>query len=149
MKDVVIVLPSIRSAHNTGAFFRTADAAGVSKIILTGYTAPPPHPKLIKVSLGAEESVPWEKIEDTDKALALLDAEGYQIVAVEFTESSEDFRMIEYADKVALVFGNEIHGVSEKILHKVDAIAHIPMRGTKESLNVSVTGGIMMYHVLG
>ncbi len=146
-RSVVVILPSIRSAHNTGAFFRTADASGVDKMYLCGYTAPPPHPHLVKVSLGAEETVPWEQIEDTQEVISKLKAEGYQIVAIEKTESSVDYTTVEYSEKVAVIFGNEVHGLSEDICSSADVVTHIPMRGEKESLNVSVAGGIILYHL--
>ena len=147
-REVVVVLPDIRSTFNTGSFFRTADAAGVSKIILTGITATPPHPHLVKVSLGAEQVVPWEHIEDTAVAIQQLKAQGFQIVAVELTSDSQDFRQVQYTDKVAVIFGNENSGVSPGIQELADLTVSIPMRGHKESLNVSVAGGIVVYHLL-
>lgn len=147
-RQVVLILPDIRSTFNVGSFFRTADAAGVSKIILTGITATPPHPHLIKVSLGAEKVVSWEHIPDTTQAIQQLKTQGFQIVVVELTSDSQDFRQVKYADKVALVFGNENTGVSPAIQSLGDLTISIPMRGHKESLNVSVAGGIIIYHLL-
>ncbi|MEK7540408.1 MAG: RNA methyltransferase [Patescibacteria group bacterium] len=148
MRQVVVVLPDIRSTYNVGSFFRTADAAGVKKIVLSGITAQPPHPHLIKVSLGAEKSVPWEHVADTSTALRQLRDQGYQIVIVEGADNSQDFRQASYADKVALVFGSETAGVSSEFIQQADAVVSIPMLGHKESLNVSVAGGIIMYQVL-
>lgn len=147
-REIVIVLPDIRSTHNVGSFFRTADAAGVNRIILTGITATPPHPHLLKVSLGAENTVPWEYQLDTAQALQQLKAQGYQIVSVELTQASQDFRTAAYGDRVALVFGNENAGVPADVLGLSDLVISIPMRGHKESLNVSVAGGIIIYHLL-
>lgn len=147
-RQVALVLPDIRSTYNVGSFFRTADAAGVQKIILTGITAQPPHPHLIKVSLGAENTVPWEYMVDTQIALQQLRDQGYQIVIVEGADKSQDFRQAAYAEKVALVFGNEIAGVPTELIQQGDLLISIPMLGHKESLNVSVAGGIIMYQVL-
>lgn len=144
-REIAVVLPDIRSAHNTGSFFRTGDASGVSKIVMTGYTAPPPHRYVAKVALGAEENVDWEYIEETEDAVKQLREEGYQIVAVEQTDQSVDYREAEYGDKVALVFGNEIRGVAPEVIDLCDAVVELPMAGIKKSLNVSVSGGIMLY----
>lgn len=147
-RQVVIVLPNIRSAHNVGAFFRTSDAAGVSKIYLCGYTAPPPHPKLIKVSLGAEDSVPWEHVDDVNQVIQRLRADGFQLVGLEKTVSSQNFRTTTYTNKVAVFFGKEVDGLVDELLGQMDMVVDIPMRGRKESLNVSVAAGIMLYHLL-
>lgn len=146
-RSIVVVLPDIRSTHNTGSFFRTEDAVGVEKIVLTGITAPPPHPHLLKVSLGAEQSVPWEYAEQPIAAIQQLKQRGYAIVAVEQTSHSRDFRSVEYPNKVALVFGNEVGGVPSALLALADVVVELPMRGKKESLNVAVAGGIVLYHV--
>lgn len=146
-RELVVVLPDIRSTFNTGSFFRTADAAGVKKIVLTGITAQPPHPHLLKVSLGAEKTVAWEYVEDSVRAIQLLRNQGYQIVVVEKTEHSVDFQPAVYTDKVALVFGNEVGGVMPELIQLADLIVSIPMAGHKESLNVSVAGGIIIFHL--
>lgn len=146
-RELVVVLPDIRSTFNTGSFFRTADAAGVKKIVLTGITAQPPHPHLLKVSLGAEKTVPWEYVEDSLRAIQLLRKQGYQIVVVEKTEHSVDFQKGVYTNKVALVFGNEVGGVTAELIQLADLIVSIPMAGQKESLNVSVAGGIIIFHL--
>src|SRR3989339_794175 len=142
-REVVVVLPDIRSTFNTGSFFRTADGAGVSKIFLTGITAPPPHPHLLKVSLGAEHSVSWEYVPDVFVVIDKLKSHGYQLVAVEQTPQSIDYCTATYAQKVAVFFGNEVEGLPQEILKYADMIVEIPMRGKKESLNVSVSGGII------
>lgn len=148
MREVVLVLPDIRSTFNVGSFFRTADAAGVKKIVLSGITATPPHPHLVKVSLGAEKTVPWEYMQDTQVALQQLRDQGYQIVVVEEADNSQDFRQATYADKVALVFGAETTGVPSEFIQQADLVVSIPMLGHKESLNVSIAGGIIIYQVL-
>lgn len=148
-RQVVVVLPDIRSLYNVGSFFRTGDAVGVSKIILCGTTGTPQHPKLKKVSLGAELTVPWEYSAETLTGLKTLQAAGYQIVVVEKTAASQDFRQVQYADKVALVFGAEVSGVSAEVLSTADVVVHLPMVGTKRSLNVSVVGGVMLYYLFG
>lgn len=144
-REVVVVLPDIRSTHNTGSFFRTSDAFGISKIFLTGITATPPHPHLIKVSLGAEESVPWEYVSEVDHVCKELRAQGFQLVGVEQTRESVELWQMRWSEKVALFFGNEVKGMSGEILKQMDACVQIPMHGAKESLNVSVAGGIVLY----
>lgn len=144
-RELVIVLPDIRSTHNTGSFFRTSDAFGVSKIYLCGITATPPHPHLVKVSLGAEDSVPWEYVEQVGEVVSHLRAEGYTCVGIEQTEQSVELSGANLPDKVAVFFGNEVAGLSPEIIKQMDVCMEIPMSGKKESLNVSVTGGIVLY----
>lgn len=148
MREVVVVLPDIRSTHNTGSFFRTADGAGVSRIILSGITAPPPHPHLLKVSLGAEEFIPWEYTENVQTVIEQLRKEGYQLIGVEQTAQSQHYTEAQYEEKVAVFFGNEVEGLSPEIVAAMDLLVDIPMRGKKESLNVSVAGGIILYALL-
>ena len=147
-RDIVVVLPSIRSTHNTGSFFRTGDAVGVTKIVMCGITATPPHPHLLKVSLGAEESVPWEYIEDPLVAIQQLRKNGYTIIGVEQTDTSTDYRTAEYPDKVAVLFGHEVDGLALELQQECDLLVELPMNGMKESLNVSVAGGVILYHLL-
>lgn len=144
-REIVVVLPDIRSAHNTGAFFRTADACGVSKIYISGYTAPPPHKFIAKVSLGAEDAVAWEYIEEVEDVIVRLKQDGFQVIAVEQTAQSVDYREAEYTNKVALVFGNEVRGVSDEVIELCDLAVELPMLGMKQSINVSVCGGVMLY----
>lgn len=129
--------------------FRTADAFGVDKIWLVGYTAAPPKPQIDKVSLGAETWIPFQKIEqkDLESTIQNLKEEGFEIIALEKTEKSKDIAQAEFAKKVALIVGNEVDGVGEEILKFCDKIVHIPMFGKKESLNVSVAAGIAMYYI--
>lgn len=146
-REIVVVLPDIRSTHNTGSFFRTGDAAGISKIIMCGITATPPHPHLMKVSLGSEDAVPWEYIEDVEIAISQLQRDGFQCIGVEQTKKSVDYRAAEYGEKIALFFGNEVDGLPQLVIDQMDVIIELPMKGMKESLNVSVAGGILLYHV--
>lgn len=148
MREVVVILSNIRSLYNVGAFFRTADGAGVQKIICCGITGTPKNRRLWKVSLGAEQSVAWEYVEDTTTAITKLRDEDYQIVGVELSPNSQLYTSVAYTQKVALVFGAEVEGVSQEVLAMCDNVVHLPMRGAKESLNVSVVGGVMIYHIL-
>lgn len=150
-KEIIVVLHNIRSNHNTGSIFRTADGAGVSKIYLAGYTPAPldrfgrPNGALIKTALGAEQMIPWEKAEDTLALIARLKKEGVTVVAVE-----QDTRAVSYLAhtpqaKTAYIFGPEVEGLPSEILDAVDAILEIPMHGEKESLNVSVAAGVILF----
>ncbi len=151
MSEIAVVLPDIRSAHNVGSIFRTADAAGVSRIILAGYTPKPvdrfgrPDKTLAKTSLGAEKSVAWEYARDPKRALQALSAGGWRIVGVEQDERAIAYRAFKRRGKVAFVFGNEVRGLSASLRALCDDLIEIPMHGTKESLNVSVAAGIVLF----
>lgn len=145
--DFVIILPNIRSCHNVGAIFRTADAFRVGKLFLVGYTAHPPKPQIDKVSLGAETWIPWDKREELLPLITELKEEGYSIVALEEVEESMSLGEYQPKGPVALVLGNEVDGVSEDVLAQCDAIVHIPMLGKKRSLNVSVAAGVAMHAI--
>lgn len=140
-------MPNIRSGHNVGAMFRTADGAGVNKIYITGYTPCPPHKAIDKVSLGAEKSVPWEYAKQTVPLLKRLKKAGYSIVALEQTKKSVSIYEWKPKFPLALVVGNEKTGVTANILTHCDAVVHLPMRGVKNSLNVSIAAGVAMYIV--
>ena len=146
-KDIVLVLPNIRSCHNVGAMFRTADAFGISKLFLVGYTATPPKIQIDKVSLGAETWMPWEKCEDLDVLIHELQGRGYTVVGLEKTKMSENIedRILNVGKKVALIVGNEVDGIDDTTLSLCNELVHIPMQGKKESLNVSIAAGIAMY----
>ncbi len=154
-KDTYLILHNIRSAENVGAIFRTADAAGVKKIYLTGYTPAPidkfgrVSSKITKTALGAEASVAWDQIKDVAKVINKLKAEKIKIVAVEQDESAIDYRLYKSVRPAAFVFGNEVEGINNHILAECDQVIEIPMRGSKESLNVSVTAGIILFQNLG
>jgi 23S rRNA (guanosine2251-2'-O)-methyltransferase len=153
--ESVLILPNIRSAINVGAMFRTADAIGINKIYLTGYT-PRPTDKfgriqsdIAKSALGAETWIPWKYEEDINKVLKKLKKDKFQIVAVEQDKNSIDYRKVKVGDKVAIIMGEEVNGLDKKILKKCNVIAEIPMKGKKESLNVSVACGIALFGILG
>lgn len=145
---LVIVLPDIRSAMNIGAIFRTADAVGAKKIYISGYSATPNHPKVAKTAIGAEETVPWEYAENTVQLIEKLRKDGYQIVSLEKNEKSTPISSAKFTFPVALIAGNEISGVSKEVLSISDMIVHLPMLGTKESLNVATATGIAAYNIL-
>jgi 23S rRNA (guanosine2251-2'-O)-methyltransferase len=150
----IAILHNIRSIHNVASMFRTADGAGIEKICLTGITPGPrdvfdrPIDAFKKVSLGAEESVKWEKIKSIGSAIKRLQKEGYQVVAIEQDKKSIPLKNFKRKNKkIALLMGEETKGLTKVILGKCDAILEIPMRGKKESLNVSVAFGIAAYEI--
>lgn len=144
---LVVVLDNVRSMHNVGAVFRTADAFLVEKIILCGITPQPPHREIHKAALGATESVDWIYEKDISTALENLKKENFKILGIEQTTNSEIFTdfVIDKNDKYALVLGNEVDGLSDEALSLYDTFLEIPQLGTKHSLNVSVCGGIVMW----
>jgi len=144
-KEVQVVLDNIRSLYNVGSIFRTSDALGVSKIWLGGITGTPEQPGVKKVALGAEESVPWEHIKQPWRVIEKLKRQGFKVVALELTKGSQDVKMFKPKFPLVLIVGNEVNGVSSALLQRCDAIVHIPMKGVKESLNVSVAFGIATY----
>jgi len=144
---LVVVLDNVRSMHNVGAVFRTADAFIVNKIVLCGITPQPPHREIHKAALGATESVDWIYEKNISEALQNLKNENYKIIGIEQTSTSElmtDF-VINKEEKYALVLGNEVDGLSDEALPMYDTFLEIPQLGTKHSLNVSVCGGIVMW----
>jgi tRNA G18 (ribose-2'-O)-methylase SpoU len=146
---ITVVLDNVRSQHNIGAAFRTADAFSAEKIILCGICAVPPSPEIHKSALGAENSVAWEYHEKTPEAVRILKEHGYEIISVEQTENSTmlDKLPLEKDKKYALVFGNEVKGVSQDVVDMSDMVAEIPQFGTKHSLNVSVSIGVVLWEV--
>jgi tRNA G18 (ribose-2'-O)-methylase SpoU len=145
---VVIVLDNVRSLHNVGSAFRTADAFRVEKIFLTGITGTPPHREIEKTALGATESVSWEYAERPEEAVKRLKDSGYHVIVVEQTTDSTSLREFSMAGKkLCLVFGNEIHGVSDPVIALADQALEIPQSGTKHSLNISVCVGIVIWEV--
>ncbi|MBO7168946.1 MAG: RNA methyltransferase [Rikenellaceae bacterium] len=144
---VVVVLDNVRSMSNIGAFFRTADAFAIERIILCGITATPPNREIHKTALGAEQTVEWSYEPTTLAAVEKLNEQGYQVWAVEQVEGSvmlQDFRM-EQGCKYAMVFGNEVAGVDQAVVDKCCGAVEIPQRGTKHSINVSVSGGVVLW----
>jgi len=145
---VTIILPDIRSAMNVGAILRTADGINAEKVYMTGYTATPEHPKVAKTSLGAETSVPWTYEKDTLALIKKLKNMGYQIVGLELTKDATKVWDTSFQFPVALIVGNEIHGIPEEQSQLCDNIVYLPMLGTKESLNVATSTGIACYELL-
>ena len=144
---LVMVLDNVRSMHNVGAIFRTADAFLIEKIVLCGITPTPPHREIHKAALGATESVDWVYEKDISTALQNLKEENFIILGIEQTSNSKimtDY-IINKEEKYALVLGNEVDGLSDEALSHYDAFLEIPQLGTKHSLNVSVCGGIVMW----
>ena len=170
---IVVILNNVRSNENVGSIFRTADAVGVSKIILVGYTPAPvdrfgrENKGLTKASLGAEKSVEWNKTENLSKAIESLkncsfgsqllhksrfqnNSSALKVVAVEQDKKAIDYKKLKNikTKKIALVFGNEVEGLSKKDLEFCDIVAQIPMHGKKESLNVAVCAGVVLYSLI-
>lgn len=147
---LVLILDNIRSAANVGSFFRTADAFALEHIYLGGITAQPPHRDILKTALGASETVAWSHRSDTPAEVQNLQQKGYRVLAVEIAEGATplpDFRA-EPEQALALVFGNEVSGVSPQVMELVDGAIEIPQFGTKHSLNVGISAGIVIWEVV-
>jgi len=148
---LVVVLDDIRSLHNIGSVFRTADAFAIKKIVLCGITAQPPHREIQKTALGATESVEWEYAESCMEAIAVLRSNDYRICGVEQVLGSIElhkFQLLRPYPQTALVFGNEVKGVSQQVLDVCDDFIEIPQNGTKHSLNVSVSVGVVLWELV-
>ncbi|MEC7772613.1 MAG: RNA methyltransferase [Bacteroidota bacterium] len=146
---IIIILDNVRSLNNIGSVFRTADAFLIQKIYLCGITATPPHKDIRKTALGATESVDWEYRKDTLELVEELKEKGIQIVSVEQAENAvmlNDFQ-INSDQTIALVFGNEVKGVSQEVVTASDTVLEIPQFGTKHSLNISVSTGIVVWDI--
>ena len=147
-KNIYLILHNIRSLYNVGSIFRTADAAGVSKIYLTGYTPDPSQ----KTALGAEKFIPYERHRNISSLLSKLKKDLVQTVALEQDKKSIDYRKFKpnppAGGSLALILGNEVRGMSRELLKKVDKVIQIPMRGEKESLNVSVAAGVALFELI-
>jgi len=144
---LIVVLDNIRSLNNIGSVFRTADAFLIKKILLCGITARPPHKDIHKTALGATDSVAWEYFETTEQALALLKKDGTVLVSVEQVEGAiplQEFKPDRHQE-YALIFGNEVKGVQQKIVDQSDYCVEIPQYGTKHSFNISVSAGIVLW----
>jgi 23S rRNA (guanosine2251-2'-O)-methyltransferase len=158
MESIVVILHNIRSIHNVGSIFRTADAAGVVKLYLAGITPTPldrfgvVRKDFHKASLGAEKYVQWERAGAASRLLARLRKDGYKIFAVEQAKNSIPYREVSKFyipnSKFCFVFGNEVKGLPSSLLSRADVVLEIPMRGKKESLNVSVAFGIVVFEVV-
>jgi tRNA G18 (ribose-2'-O)-methylase SpoU len=146
---VIIILDNIRSQNNTGSVFRTADAFLLEAIYLCGFTATPPHREIHKTALGATDSVKWRYFEETADAVNFLKEKNFKVYAVEQTDESislTDF-LPEKNEKMAFIFGNEVHGIEDKVIDMIDACIEIPQFGTKHSLNISISAGIVIWDV--
>ena len=145
---LVVVLDNVRSLHNVGSVFRTSDAFLVESVYLCGITAVPPHPEIHKTALGAENTVDWKYVEKTLEAVKQLKQEGYQVVAIEQAENSLSLAHLQLENnKYAIILGNEVHGVAQEVMDECDFCIEIPQFGTKHSLNVSVTAGILIWEI--
>lgn len=144
-----VVVDNVRSLENVGSIFRTADGAGVTKIFLCGITGRPPHQKITKTALGAETIIPFEYHKQAWRLVQKLQQQGVEIISLEQTKTSIDIGQHKPQLPLALVIGNEVKGVSKKVLELSDAVVHLPMRGQKESLNVAVAFGIAAYVLTG
>jgi 23S rRNA (guanosine2251-2'-O)-methyltransferase len=147
---VIVVLENIRSMHNVGSVFRTADAFLIEAIYICGYTAVPPRKEIDKTALGATETVRWKYFAKAEEAVNELRNEGYKVYAIEQVENSvslEDLKDI-FTDKLALVFGNEVSGVEQETIKKCDGCIEIPQFGMKHSLNISVAAGIVLWEAV-
>lgn len=145
---VVVLLHDVRSLYNVGAFFRTADAAGIERLYLSGITGTPPHRRIAKTALGAEDIVPWAPAADPLATLEDLRARRYEIVAIETTLRAVDLFDWSPVFPVCLLFGHEVDGLPARMLDRCDVHVRIPMLGCKESLNVATAGGIVIYELL-
>lgn len=150
----ILILQDIRSTENVGAIFRTADAVGISKIFLTGYTPCPidrfgkKRKDIAKSALGAEEFVPWEQRKSILALIKKLKKEGYKIIAIEQDQKAIDYKKIKIGEKNAFILGTEVTGIPKNILKECDMVTEIPMLGKKESLNVSVATGVALFRIL-
>ena len=155
---MIVILHNIRSTHNVGSIFRTADATGCEKIYLCGITPAPrdrfgrENEKISKVALGAEKWITWEKVGQTTRLIDKIKKEGYKFLAIEQSSRSLPYQKIKLSKKdlakTALIVGNEIKGLPPTILRRADKILEIPMRGKKESLNVAVAFGIVVFNLI-
>ena len=146
---LVVILDQVRSMHNVGSIFRTADAFLIQAVYLCGITNSPPHPEIHKSALGAENSVEWHYVEDTHTAVEQLKTQGFTIFCIEQAQGSillNDFT-IDTNRKYAIVLGNEVKGVQQSVIDKSDGCIEIPQFGTKHSLNVSIPGGIIIWEI--
>ncbi len=148
---VRVVLDDVRSRHNVGSVFRTADAFGLEGVVLCGFTPLPPHREIEKTALGATLSVPWEHADDAAETVRELQRKGYRVLAVEQTAEAIPLQQLEHSAEqpLALVLGNELNGVSDAVIAACDGCVMIPQAGSKHSLNVSVCAGVVLWWLAG
>jgi 23S rRNA (guanosine2251-2'-O)-methyltransferase len=144
---VVVILDNVRSMNNVGSAFRTADGFAIEKIILCGITAQPPHREIEKTAIGATQSVAWEHVEETVEAIRELRKNGYEIIAIEQAVESIMLNTFQpdMNKKYALIFGNEVNGVSDEVMAEIDKCIEIPQFGTKHSFNIVISAGIVLW----
>lgn len=147
-KEIYLVLDNLRSVYNIGAIFRTADAAGVKKIYLCGISAHPPRPDLEKTACKTHDFVNWEYILRTTDTIKKLKKQGIRIIALEQTDKSIDYKKLKYIGPIAIVVGNEVDGVDQKVLDLCDSAVDIPMQGFANSLNVTTALGIILFNII-
>lgn len=146
---IVLILENIRSAHNVGSIIRTADAALIEEVVVTGYTADPDHRSALKTALGAQDTVPWSRSDTAVEAAAAYRRRGYKIVSLELTDVSRDPTSLEISDfPLCLVAGNEVDGVSNQLIELSDFAIEVPQFGVKQSLNVSVAVGVALFDLV-
>jgi len=145
---IYILLENIRSMYNVGSIFRTSDGARISKLFLTGFTPAPPRKEIDKTALGATESVPWEYAVNPLPVIKRLKEQGVRIAAVEHTSESRNYAEIVFPFPVCLMLGNEVEGLSSEVIKEADFAVELPMQGIKQSLNVAVAHGVVLYHVM-
>lgn len=147
--EIILILDDVRSMHNVGSAFRTADGFGIKAIYLVGFTPKPPHRDIHKTALGATETVPWKHFETIEDAIQAAKEEQFEIIAVEQTHNSTALNTFTYKqEKIALIFGNEVAGVSDAALNLASACIEIPQYGSKHSFNISVSIGIVLWELL-
>ena len=142
---ISILVENVRSVHNVGSIFRTADGFGAEKLYLTGYTAHPPREDLYKTALGAEDAVPWEYYENPTNAAEAIKNQGIELILIEQTRDSKSIYELKFQFPICFMVGNEVRGVSEELSKLADIHVELPMRGIKQSLNVSVATGVVGY----
>ncbi|MFN1833849.1 TrmH family RNA methyltransferase [Balneola sp. MJW-20] len=150
LRDLKLIVHNIRSMHNVGSVFRSADAFGVGEIIISGYSPVPPRPEISKTAIGAEEFVKWKYVDEIDTYLSEMKKRSYRVIGLEQTTHSIALPEIKISgsDKLILVLGNEVTGIDDEIMRLIDEFVLIPQFGHKHSLNVSVAAGVMLYGVL-
>jgi 23S rRNA (guanosine2251-2'-O)-methyltransferase len=144
---ITVVLDNVRSLHNVGSIFRTSDGFAIESVVLCGITGTPPHREIEKTALGATQSIEWSYVQDITEALSRLRTEGKKILAVEQAEGSTMLHQFNPLpeEKYALIFGNEVNGVSEEAMQMIDACIEIPQFGTKHSFNIVISAGIVLW----
>ncbi len=151
LRPVRVILDDVRSRHNVGSVFRTADSFALEGLVLCGFTPLPPHREIEKTALGATQTVPWDHAPDAVDAVRALQQQGYRVLAVEQTTHAVPLQQVRSTPgkPLALVFGNELNGVSEQVIEACDGCIVIPQAGSKHSLNVSVCAGIVLWWLAG